>query len=109
MYEIREEIMNNLKDEFEDELTERGYEFTNEATNKIFTEWAEKKQMLLIQSNLQWFNNGRDENEQLDVELEVYDGNKASLYKGDTMIIGLQPLHVINMTIAAINNYLDAR
>lgn len=47
MYEIREEIMNNLKDEFEDELTERGYEFTNEATNKIFAEWAEKKQMLL--------------------------------------------------------------
>lgn len=69
----------------------------------------EKKQMLLIQSNLQWFNNGRNESEQLDVELEVYDGNKASLYKGDTMIIGLQPLHVINMTIAAINNYLEAR
>ena len=70
---------------------------------------TERKQMLCIQRNLEKFNYRKSAKNKLDIDLEVWDGNKASLYKGGKVIIATQPLEVINIAIAAIHNYTVTR
>ena len=47
MYEVSSEILEKIKNEFQDELDERNYQYSSDAIDKIIDEWAYVKHNLL--------------------------------------------------------------
>lgn len=104
MYEVKTEVIRNIKEEFSNELNERNYEYSGYALDEIIDEWMKRKQNLLelFSKHPLWNPNKLmiqfDQDYDRRIELEELNRFCIWLYKQVTTWCGYNSLNNLNCT-----------